>query len=103
MKWGSSSRNVNFHIYRVHSDAKCWKYLFSVKKCSFSARDAVLMQKCDLYVENADFTIKMWELWWEHEICTKCSVLDAKYWLYVKNDDFSHTAVEMMIIVVINM
>ena len=74
-----------------------------LKKCSFSAKDAILMQKCDLYIENTDFAIKIWKSWWEHEICTKCSFLDAKYWLYVKNNDFSHTAVEMMIIAVINM
>ena len=83
-------------MYRVHSDA-------NVEKCSFSAMDAVLMQKCVLYVENADFTMKMWKLWWKYEICTKCSFLDAEYWLYVKNDDFSHRAVEMIIMTVISM
>ena len=29
--------------------------------------------------------------------------MDTEYTLYVKNNDFSHTAVEMMIIAVINM
>ena len=73
-----------------------------LKKCSFSAINAVFMQKYDLYVENADYVMKIWKSWWKYEICTKCSFLDAEYWLYVKNDDFSHRVVEM-IITIINM
>ena len=74
-----------------------------LKKCNFSAKDAILMQKCDLYIENADFVMKIWELWWKYEIYTKYSFLDAEYWLYVKNNDFSHRVVEMIIITVIKM
>ena len=90
----------------MHSDAKYWKYLFSMKKCSFSARDAVLMQECDLYVENADFCDKnmkiMMRAWNMYKMqFSRCKIPTSceKWWFFTYNsrddDNSSNKYVKM--------
>ena len=50
----------------------------------------ILRWKCENYDENMKYV-------------QDGVFLDAEYWLYVKNDDFSHRVVKMIMITVIKM
>ena len=82
------AQSCELSYYWIHFDAKMKNIYFRVEKW----KDAILMQK-------RDFMLKMWNLHWKWEYYDELwywYLLDAKYVLYIKNDEFSHKVVEMI-------